>query len=149
MLAMPLTPQMLLLSFDLAIYRLDNRQGEVGIIDRAKDVVAFNDLQAVRSHANLYFKDWDDRELVAKVYQEGKPRRREAWFEVQTLQETAPGSDTYVAVTKGWVHDRNRRELLHTARNVPEPAAWPLLLSYTERARRAKRGVDQSSLWKK
>ncbi|WP_246675067.1 hypothetical protein [Mesorhizobium sp. B2-5-3] len=66
---------------------------------------------------------------------------------METLQETEAGSNTFVAVAGRWVHHAGRREMLHTQRNVPAPAAWPSLLSYTEHARRARRGVDQASLW--
>lgn len=147
MLLMPLTPRLLLLSFDPAIYRLKKRLGELGVIDRASDVAAFNDLQAVCGHANLYFHDWNDRALVASIYTKAKPRRRETWFDVEILQETEAGSNSFVAVADRWVHQPGRREMLHTQRNVPEPAAWPSLLIYTEHARRARRGVDQASLW--
>lgn len=97
----PLTPQHLLLSFDPAIYRLEKRLGELGVIDRVWDVAAFNDLQAVRGHANIYFRDWKDRALVASTYQKAKLRRRERWFDVETLQETAAGAHTFVAITGG------------------------------------------------
>ena len=147
MLLMPLTPSLLLLSFDPAIYRLDKRLRELGVIDRASDVTAFNDLQAVRGHTNLYFRDWNDRARVASIYENAKPRRRGTWFDVETLQETEVGSNTFVAVVDRWVHHPGRREMLHTQSNVPAPAAWPALLTYTERARRARRGVDQASLW--
>jgi hypothetical protein len=148
MLLMPLTPHLLLLSFDPAIYRLDKWSNELGVIDLASDVAAFNDLQAVRGHANLYFRDWNDRALVASIYEKAKQRRRETWFDVETLQETEAGSNTFVAAVGRRVHHPGRREMLHTLRNVPAPASWPSLLSYTERARRARRGVDQASLWK-
>jgi hypothetical protein len=110
-------------------------------------VAAYNDLQAVRGHANLYFRDWNDRALVASIYKRAKPRRRETWFDVETLQETEAGSNNFVAVEGRWVHHPGRKEMLHTQRNVPAPASWPLLLAYTEYARRARRGVDQASLW--
>lgn len=153
MLLLPLTPQLLLLSFDPAIYRLEKRLGELGVIDRVGDVAAFNDLQAVRSHANIYFRDWKDRALAESTYQKAKSRRRERWFDVETLQETAPRTHTFVAVMGGWVHHPDRREILHTQRNatqrnVPAPDAWPLFLTYTEHARRARRSVDQAGLWK-
>lgn len=147
MLLMPLTPRLLLLSFDPAIYRLGKWLGELGVIDRVPDVAAFNDLQAVRGHANLYFRDWKDRALVASIYEKAKPRRRATWFDVETLQETETGSNNFVAVEGRWVHHPGRREMLHTQRNVPAPASWPSLLAYTEHARRARRGVDQASLW--
>ncbi|MBK1870161.1 DUF4238 domain-containing protein [Taklimakanibacter albus] len=147
MLLMPLTPRFLLLSFDPAIYRLEKLLGKLGVIDRVSDVAAFNDLQAVRGHANLYFRDWNDRALVASMYEKAKPRRRETWFDVETLQETEAGSNTFVAVAGRWVHHPGRREMLHTQRNIPAPATWPSLLTYTEHARRARRGVDQASLW--
>jgi hypothetical protein len=110
-------------------------------------VAAFNDLQAVRGHANLYFRDWDDRALVASIYEKAKPRRRATWYDVETLQETEAGSNTFVGVAGCWVHHPDRRELLRTQRNIPAPAAWPLSLTYKEHARRARRGVDQASLW--
>ncbi|KQY14634.1 DUF4238 domain-containing protein [Rhizobium sp. Root482] len=148
MLFMPLTPQLLLLSFDPAVYRLEKRLDELGVIDRVSDVATFNDLQAVHGHANLYFRDWSDRALVASIYEKAKPRRRATWYEVETLQETEAGSNTFVAIAERCVRHPDRREILYTQRNIPAPAAWPLLLSYTEHARRAKRGVDQASLWR-
>jgi hypothetical protein len=148
MLLMPLTPQILLLSYDATIYRLDKSLGELGVIDRVTDVAAFNDLQAVRCHSNLYFRGWSARAQVESTYHKAKSRRRNKWFDVETLQETAPGSHAFIPVTNGWVHRPDRREILHTQVNVPAPGAWPLLLTYTEHARRAKRGVDQATLWK-
>ncbi|MHC1551168.1 DUF4238 domain-containing protein (plasmid) [Phyllobacterium sp. K27] len=147
MLFMPLTPQLLLLSFDPAIYSLKKRLGELGVFNRVSDVAAFNDLQAVRGHANLYFRDWNDRALVESTYYMARSRRRERWFDVETLQETAPGSHTFVAVSGDRIYHPDRREILRTQRNVPAPAAWPLSLTYTEHARRARRSVDQNSLW--
>lgn len=147
MLLMPLTPQLLLLSFDPAIYHLEKRLGEVGIIDRVSDVSAFNELQAVRGNANLYFRDWNSQPLVASTYEKAKPGRRATWYHVETLQETEAGSNTFTAVVGRWVHHPDRREILRTQRYIPVPSAWPVLLSYKERARRARRGVDQSSLW--
>lgn len=147
MLLMPLTPSLLLLSFDPAIYHLEKLLGEFGIIDRVSDVTAFNDLQAVRGHTNLYFRDWSDRALVASIYENAKPRRRRTWFDVETLQETEIGSNTFVAVAGQRVYHPGRREMLHTQRNIPAPAVWPTLLTYTAHARRARRGVDQGSLW--
>lgn len=116
MILMPMTPCLLLLSFDPAIYRLEKRFGELGVIDRASEVVAFNDLQAVRGHANLYFRNWDDRALVASIYEKAKPRRRKTWFDVETLQETDVGSNTFVAVAGRCIHQSGRREMLHTQR---------------------------------
>lgn len=147
MLLMPVTPSLLLLSFDPAIYRLENRVKEIGVIDRVSDVTAFNDLQAVRGHTNLYFRDWSDRAQVASIYENAKPRRRRTWFDVETLQETEVGSNTFVAVAGRRIYHPGRREILHTQRNIPAPAAWPTLLTYTALARRARRGVDQDSLW--
>ncbi|MCE7028287.1 DUF4238 domain-containing protein [Jiella avicenniae] len=147
MILMPLTPQLLLLSFDPAIYRLEKKLGELGVMERATDVAAFNDLQAVRGHANLYFRDWSDRQMVASTYQNAKSRRRSTWFSVEMLQETAPESHTFVAVSGDRVDDPNRREIIHTQRHVPAPAAWPMLLTYTAHARRARRGVNSATLW--
>lgn len=147
MVLMPLTPRLLLLSFDPAIYLIDKWSGEIGAIDRVSDVNAFNDLQAVRGQSNLYFREWSDRELVVSTYHKAKSRRRKMWNDVETLQETAMGSSTFVAVKNELVHNPDLKEVLHTVRHIPAPAAWPLLLSYTSRARQAKRGVDENSLW--
>lgn len=146
MLLMPLSPRMLLLSYDPAIYTLVGRGGELGIIDRVADAAAVNDLQAVWGRSNLYFREWQDRALVEAAHQVAQPRRREDWFEVENLQETAPGSGVFAPKgTSGY--EPGRKEMLHTARNVPAPNSWPSILSYTLHARRARRGVDQSSLW--
>lgn len=63
------------------------------------DVTAFNELQAIPGHANLYFKDLNDRALVASIYEKAKLRRRVTWYDVETLQETEADSNTFVAVT--------------------------------------------------
>ncbi len=144
LLLMPLSPRTLLLSYDPVIYRLVGQEGELGIIDRAADAAAVNDLQAVWGRSNLYFREWQD--LVETAHQVAKPRRREDWFEVENLQETAPCSGVF-APKGDAAYEPGRKEMLHTARNVPAPADWPSILSYTLHARRARRGVDQSSLW--
>lgn len=104
-------------------------------------------MNTASGHANLYFRDWNDRALVASIYEKVKPRRRRTWFDVEIPQETEVGSNTFVAVVDRWAHHPGRREILHTQRNVPAPAVWPSLLTYTEHARRARRAVDQASLW--
>lgn len=146
MLLMPLSPRILLLSYDPAIYRLVGQEGKLGIIDRAADAAAVNDLQAVWGRSNLYFKEWQDRAVVETAHQVAKTRRREDWFEVENLQETAPCSGVFASKGDS-AYELGRKEMLRTARNVPAPADWPSILSYTLHARRARRGVDQSSLW--
>lgn len=145
MLVMPLAPHLMLLSFDSAIYRLDKRFKALGVIDRASDVAAFNDLQAVRGHANLYFRDWSDRALVASIYEKAKPRRRDIWFDVETLQETEAGSNTFVAVTGRWVHYLNGGNASYAAqRSRANRLAFATHLYGTRTSRPARCGSDPS-----
>lgn len=81
------------------------------------------------------------------MYEKAKPRRRETWFDVEILLQTEADSNIFVAVVGRWVDHPGRREILHTQRNVPASAAWPSVLTYTEHACRAKRGVNQAGLW--
>lgn len=147
MLLMPLTPQMILLSFDPGVYRLERRVEQLGLINRREDVAAINQLQVIRGRSNLYFRDWHDRQMVAASFNDGKDRRREQWFTVETLQEVEANTGTFVVARDGWEHDPARREILHTARILPVPQRWPDILTYTLRARRAGRGIDHSRMY--
>lgn len=42
--------------------------------------------------------------------------------DVEPLQETEAGSNTFVSVTGRWVHDSSRKEILYTQRDMPAPA---------------------------
>jgi Protein of unknown function (DUF4238) len=147
LLVMPLSPFMVLLSFDRRIYQMTNEAGQLGFIDRNSDVAAINQLQVIHSRSNLYFRDWNDCTVIKRLFDEFKDRRPKRWHTVNTLQEVKAGSGTFIVAEEGWKHDPARREMLHTARVLPEPKFWPRILDYTVSARGAGRNIDHSKMF--
>jgi len=66
-LLLPITPQILFMAYDGDIYTVPNANGCVEIT-KAEDVTALNAHQFMNCRANVYFEDWEDRELVERAF---------------------------------------------------------------------------------
>ncbi|MER9157971.1 DUF4238 domain-containing protein [Mesorhizobium sp. M0778] len=133
MLFMPMSPGLLLTAFDPFVYRLVGRRGHLGLVSDVRDVDSFNQLQVLHAASNIYFRSWAEKDFVAAAVDRGRACRRDHWFKLQTLQETAPNSGKFIPVAKPFEHDADRRELLHTEQVLPKPDQWPRLMPYVLR----------------
>lgn len=133
MLFLPMTPELLLVAFDSNVYKLAGRRAHLASVSNVHDVEDLNQLQVVHAASNLYFRSWSERTAVAAGHRRGKGGRREHWFELETLQETAPDTGDFAPVFPPFEHYPDRREVIHTQQVLPRPDRWCRVLPYTLR----------------
>ena len=62
----PISPRMLLVCFDGDVYSIANRRGYFAATSNERDVSSCNELQYIGASNNLYFADWDQREVIER-----------------------------------------------------------------------------------
>lgn len=130
MLFMPMTPRLLLVAFDPFVYKLEGRIGHVAPIADIREIDNLNQMQVVHADSNLYFSSWAQKAFVSTAFNRGRGGRRDHWFKLEILRETASNSGTFVPVTTHFEHDPERREVLHVEQILPKPDRWPKLLPF-------------------
>ena len=132
---LPLTPKLCALLYDGAVYSLGHRAHWIDA-DRSADILALNSHQIMGCWANLYFRDWDDRELVAVQTETSKPLRPETRQTVtQAVLEKTSDWGEYYAVKKPTSIRNGEKVLVHVVSNHPIPAAWPSFMRFRPNGR--------------
>lgn len=127
---MPLSPDTYCILYDHDVYALPHRSGWLDIKDRA-DAAALNEHQILNCAANLYFRDWNGREILAVAVSDARPQRPS---QHHTLAYAALDQETEEG-RRYLVTDRENLKLeedilVHVITNRPEPLAWPSFLRY-------------------
>lgn len=86
----PISPTRLLLLYDQAIYKVNDRDTRITVLSRADDVGVMNLLNAANAERVLLFSRWDDAETVRRLTQRSKKYRR---AEGSTVEEFLAGDD--------------------------------------------------------
>lgn len=140
---LPLSPQLLVVFHDPDVYAVPHQDGVIEL-RREDDVLALNDHQILNCAANLYFRRWEDRTLVADAVREAAdrrqtPRHRTTYavrdevvgehvrYEVRALADIVPQAD--------------RDVLVHTETLRARPARWPRFLQYRRDGRLYSNGT--------
>lgn len=87
-LVMPLTPRFCLMCYDKDAYRSMNKRGHRIFVKKRADVNALNELQFIRSQANIYFQNWNEFHDIRKAFEISKHRRPEAWVKFWVWQSS-------------------------------------------------------------
>lgn len=135
MLFMPMTPRLLLLAFDPFVYKIEGKIGHVASISDIREIDNLNQMQVIHADCNLYFCSWEQRYFVENAFDRGRANRRDHWFDLKILQESAPNSGNYIPVIHPFKHDPERREIVHMEHILPRPDRWPKLLPFKLRPR--------------
>ena len=73
----PLSPRLLLVCYDGAVYTAKHKDGLFLSIRKKEDVFACNELQYLKAHRNVYFLDWCQKERIEAEFCSVAHRRRE------------------------------------------------------------------------
>lgn len=127
---MPLSPRLCCILYDGDIYSIPHRNGWV-VTNRDADVAALNDHQFLASYANIYFRDWDRRNLVEEAANDARARRLPSSHDIvhAVLEDETDWGKKFTVIPKDEI-DTQRELLVHIKRNYPTPAAWPSLMRY-------------------
>lgn len=126
---LPLTPEILLLLFDPDVYYLEHQHGWMEL-KRPQDADAFNQHQLLYCAANLYFRDWEDRDAVGDLVARTAERRPDALFHISyaALDHEEDGGTVFKTLDDE--ASKDDAAFVHTARVTPVPFAWPSILSW-------------------
>lgn len=127
---LPLSPELLCLLYDGDVYSVSNDGGWV-ITRKPTDVRMLNEHQILNCAANLYFRDWATRDVVAAEVARSAPARPKAPLEAITavLGETTEWGCRYDIVPKTDI-EPGQEALIHVLKNHPRPSGWPSFLSF-------------------
>lgn len=133
-LIMPLTPRLAVLSYDNRVYTIPSLVAGRVILKKRSDAEALNELQYLKSAANIYFSAWEMGEYVRQRFEEARPRRIENWFATRYYLLVSDDGEKRVfkEVTKEETRVPNSRSIVHSGVRYPVPSAWLSQLKYRD-----------------
>ncbi len=146
---LPLSPTLCAVLYDGAVYSAAHQAHWIDV-ERQSDVEALNAHQILGCWANLYFREWEDRDSVATQAAAAKPRRpetRQTVTRAVLAQTTAWGE--YYEVREPTDIRNGEKVLVHVATNHPAPERWPSFLRFRPngRAYSNNTGAGLTRLW--
>lgn len=125
---LPLSPTLCAILYDGAVYSSGHRAHWIDI-DRRQDVEALNAHQILGCWANIYFREWDDRDTIAAQVEVAKPGRPATRQTVtQAVLGTTSDWGEYYAIKEPTDIRSGEKVLVHVTTNHPAPSAWPSFL---------------------
>ena len=131
---LPLSPSLCAILYDGAVYSSGHSAHWIEI-DRQGDIEALNAHQILGCCANVYFREWDDRDKIAmqvEAAKTGRPATRQTV--TQAVLETTSDWGEYYAVRKPTDIRSGEKVLVRVATNHPAPSAWPAFLRFRSNA---------------
>lgn len=129
LLAMPVSPDALLLWYDRGVYTVPNASGSDDIpIKNANEANAFNEGQYLNAQHNIYFSVWDDRTAIEQHAVQTKDRRDSVKPKATVLvrDPKAPGQSYRHGTSEEQA--QAREGLVMASRFSPKPTAWPTIV---------------------
>jgi hypothetical protein len=128
MFVLPLSPSLLMYSYDGDIYTCPDGIKHMVKIDKESDAVALNMLQYIKASQNIYFSDWSHGELVRADLSAVAGKRPEKWhdlhFAVKDDDESSPGSQRYRVVYTEAERAAAEEALVHLESLMLDPGVW-------------------------
>jgi hypothetical protein len=127
-LILPLSPKLLICSYDGDIYTCPDKNGHIVSIDKESDARALNTLQYLKASKNLYFSDWDQAESIQADFSAIAAKRPEKWHNIHFAVKDEKGS-TAESERYRVVHTREERTsateaFVHLQSVMLEPEVW-------------------------
>ena len=140
---LPLSPSLCAILYDGAVYTSGHRAHWIDI-DRHQDIEALNAHQVLGCWANVYFREWGDRDTIASQVEAGKPGRPATRQTVtQAVLEKSDDWGEYYAVRKPTDIRNGEKVLVHVATNHPAPSTWPSFLRFRSNAHAYSNGLTR------
>ncbi|WLA68544.1 DUF4238 domain-containing protein [Bradyrhizobium diazoefficiens] len=148
-LIMPLTPRLAVLCYDNQIYTVPTLVAGRVILTKSGDAEALNELQYLKSAANIYFSSWDMGEYVRKQFEEARPRRIEDWFVTRYYLLVDSEKGLFKEVTEEETRVPNSRSIVHSGVRYPVPSRWMSQLKYRDPIKTFSNGTGAGHVRKK
>jgi len=132
MLVMPVTPNHLFLGYDTGVYTIPELAGGKQIaIRKVEDVDALNELAYLSASSNVYFRDWNNRALIARCIESVATRRAAEAHRIFTLVRDESHDDVEVYREGTLEEQRTARETIVGHIFVHrQPSSWLSALKY-------------------
>jgi Protein of unknown function (DUF4238) len=133
-LIMPLTPRLAVLCYDNRVYTIPSLVAGRVILRKSSDAEALNELQYLKSAANIYFSSWEMGEYVRERFEEARPRRIEDWFVTRYYLLVSDDGEKRVfkEVTEDETRVPNSKSIIHSGVRYPVPSEWLSQLKYRD-----------------
>ena len=141
LLFLPLSPRMLVLAYDPAVYAIPLTGQNAVDLKRESDVLAFNEHQYMRAADAIYFARISEAQDIAAEFKATISYRPTRWDRFTTAKhdgETETHSK-YV-VDEAEEVAKSNRILFHLTSEWPSPPRWPSILRYRSNAHGYSRG---------
>jgi hypothetical protein len=128
---LPLSPNYCCILFDGDVYSIPHAGGFMSSVSE-KDVVAINEHQIISCFANIYFKDWDQRDLISSYAEKSSERRLNTSNESRyaVLDGDYKGGKSYTQISEIDAQNTQGEMLVHVIGTHPVPTIWPSFLKY-------------------
>jgi hypothetical protein len=121
---MPITPRTLCVMYDGDVYTAQHRHGWIDV-DQTREVEALNQHQFLGCQANIFFRDWSQRNAVTAAYSAVSDRRLAQRHEVRVaaLESEDATSRTYRELKPDEIKP-GLAAFIHTREIYPRPLRW-------------------------
>jgi len=125
MMLLPLSPDVLCVTYDGDVYSIPHVNGWVDV-KRDADIEALNQHHFLNCTANIYFRDWDNREWIKDAFLIARPLRPAARHRVHyAVYDGRDGDmDRFRVVHRGGA-STDGQALIHTQSILAKPSMWP------------------------
>ena len=122
---LPLSPQVACVAYDGDMYSIPHNNGWTEA-KHESDVLAFNELQSLNAVANLYFRDWTDRDWIARALQPVISRRNFPRHRVtlSVFDKVVGDHERFKVIDPSELKDGDRA-MVHSETLLRVPSTWP------------------------
>lgn len=130
---LPLSPRILCLAYDGDVYSVPHEHGWTDVRNDF-DVAAFNEQQFLNAMANVYFREWDDRDWLLNCYIAVQMRRLNCRHRVNyAVLDGSYGNHKRYRVVDRFDAEVHEEAIIHTELLAPSPSRWPSQLRWRAR----------------
>jgi hypothetical protein len=127
---LPLSPRVLCVAYDGDVYSVPHEGGWVEV-RREQDVHACNEHQFLNAFANVYFRDWEDRDSLLSSFESVKHRRLPERHRVTyAVLDREVGDHKRYRVIEAAEVPVEQEVLVHSQHLFPNPNSWPSFLRW-------------------
>lgn len=138
-LILPLSPSLLMCSYDGGVYTVPDSRGHVVEITKETDAVALNAIQYIKASQNIYFSTWDHCEKVRRDFDSVSSRRPEKWhklhYAVRDTDRDLPESTCFRVVHTKAERDSADEAIVHLEGVMLNPGTWFSKLKFRNKPR--------------
>jgi hypothetical protein len=130
-LAMPLTPKLVVVCYDGGVYSVKSKIGHIAAISKSKDVRSLNELQYIRASKNIYFSRPEENSSIQEGFASAKSRRKAVWHKINFLIPVEGHEAEQIFRLASEEEAKNcKHSIINEAAIFPEPSSWCSVLRF-------------------